>query len=126
MSSYRSNAARARQGVCNSRRRGSRPARDRAHDEWMHRQRNPRGLDSTAEYFRRHPDASCRIIATPYCGGKFWNIAFIPRRGPVVELLAEQVRNILAERCPKGSLLERLTHLVEWLGAYGALPARVR
>lgn len=119
MQSNRSNAATARQGYNDASRRRSRPT-------WDQRYRNPRGLESTAEYFRRRPDALCRIIAVPCCDGKFWNIGFVPRRGPVVELLGEQVRHVLAELCPGGALPQRLTCLVEWLVANGALPARGR
>ena len=94
------------------------------HRAWCRTQRNPAGLEPSNEWFRRHPNARVRIVGIAVSGGRWWNVRFIPRRGPTCELLAEQVRDILAMRFPNGTPRERLLAVVDWFFDNGVFAGR--
>jgi hypothetical protein len=104
--------------------RGGPHRKYRFYREWLYQQRNPRGLMPSDDWFRANPDAEFRLVARSGSGGKFWNLRFIPRRGRPCELLAEQMRIILAERFPNGTPRERLLQVFDWLKAGGVFAGR--
>lgn len=92
------------------------------HRAWCRAQRDPAGLEPSDEWFRRHPNAKVRIVGIAVSGGRWWNLLFIPRRGFPCELLAENMRDILAKRFPNGTPRERLLAVADWLRAGGCFP----
>jgi hypothetical protein len=100
-------------------------SRDPYHQKFRYEARNPRDLETTDEYFRRNPNAKFRVVGSGYSGGRFWNTTFFPRKGLGCELLAEEMRIILAERFPNGTPLERFEQVFDWLKAGGCFPKAV-
>ena len=94
------------------------------HRAWCYEQSNPDELETTDEWFRQHPDAKVRVVATTGSGGRWWNLRFIPRRGRPCELLGAQIRDILAERFPTGTPRERLLAVADWFQTNGVFAGR--
>ena len=94
-------------------------SRDPHYQKFLYQARNPRDLETTDEWFRRNPSARCRIVGSSRSGGGFWNVTFYPRKGLGCELLAEELRIILAARFPNGTPLARLEQVFDWLKGGG-------
>ncbi|MGB3042314.1 MAG: hypothetical protein WBB98_03920 [Xanthobacteraceae bacterium] len=103
----------------NSSRRRIPLSRDPYHQRFLCEARNPRDLETTDEWFRRNPSARCRIVGSSRSGGGLWNVTFYPRKGLGCELLAEELRIILAARFPNGTPLARLEQVFDWLKGGG-------
>ncbi len=97
-------------------------SRDPYYQKSVYEARNPRYIETTDEWFRRNPNAKFRVVATTGSGRRWWNVVFYPRKGLGCELLAEELRVILAMRFPNGTSAERMEQVFDWLKTGGCFP----